>query len=258
MGILNSTPDSFYPDSRASTVDEWLNRAEILLNDGADIIDIGGQSTRPGAELISEEQELERVIKAISSIHARFPEAIISIDTFYANVARKAIEAGASIINDISGGQIDKKMFDVVISLNVPYVLMHMRGTPSTMQQHTHYDNLVDDVLGYFVKQVGELRARGVKDIIIDPGFGFAKTIPQNFQLLRNLSAFSMLDCPIMVGLSRKGTVYKTLGTNPEASLNGTTVVNTIGLMQGASILRVHDVKEARDVIKLYTAYQGE
>ena len=254
MGIINATPDSFFGGSRFNCVDEIVAKAEKMLNDGADILDIGGQSTRPGSELISAEEEIERVVPAIKAIAEKNPEAFISIDTFYSKVAAAAIDAGASIVNDISAGSMDNKMIATVAELKVPYILMHMKGTPQTMQQNTIYENVTLEVLDHFISKTHELQKAGIVDIIIDPGFGFAKTIDQNFVLLKNLSAFKMLDKAIMLGVSRKSTIYKTLGVNADEALNGTTVLNTIGLMNGASILRVHDVKEARETIKLYSA----
>ena len=225
-----------------------------MLNDGADIIDIGGQSTRPGSEMKSADEEIERVVPAIKAIANRSPHAFISIDTFYSKVAIAAVEAGATIVNDISAGSIDNKMIQTIAELKVPYVLMHMKGTPQTMQQNAVYENVTREVLDFFIAKTNELKNAGIVDLIIDPGFGFAKTIDQNFELLKNLSVFKMLDKAIMVGLSRKSTVYKTLGVSADDALNGTTVLNTIGLMNGASILRVHDVKEAKDAVKLFSA----
>ena len=254
MGIINATPDSFFGGSRFNGVDEIVAKAEKMLNDGAGILDIGGQSTRPGSELISADEEIERVIPAIKAIAKKRPEAFISIDTFYSKVAKAAVDAGASIVNDISAGSMDNKMIATVAELKVPYILMHMKGTPQTMQQNAIYENVTLEVLDHFISKTHELQNAGIVDIIIDPGFGFAKTIDQNFELLKNLSAFKMLDKAIMLGISRKSTIYKTLGVNADEALNGTTVLNTIGLMNGASILRVHDVKEAKEAIKLYSA----
>ncbi len=254
MGIINATPDSFFSGSRFNGVDEIVAKAEKMLNEGADILDIGGQSTRPGSELISAEEEIERVIPAIKAIAKKNPKAFISIDTFYSKVAAAAVDAGASIVNDISAGSMDNKMIATVAELKVPYILMHMKGTPQTMQQNAIYENVTLEVLDHFISKTHELQKAGIADIIIDPGFGFAKTIDQNFELLKNLSVFKMLDKAIMLGISRKSTIYKPLGVNAEEALNGTTVLNTIGLINGASILRVHDVKEARETIKLYSA----
>jgi dihydropteroate synthase len=254
MGIINATPDSFFGGSRFNGVDEIVTEAEKMLNDGADIIDIGGQSTRPGSELIPPAEEIKRVVPAIKTITKKFPKAFISIDTFYSEVAVAAVGAGATIINDISAGSMDNKMIETVAELKVPYVLMHMKGTPQTMQQNTTYENVTRDVLDFFIAKTHELKNAGIVDIIIDPGFGFAKTIDQNFELLKDLSVFKMLDKAIMLGISRKSTIYKTLGTSANEALNGTSVLNTIGLMNGASILRVHDVKEAKEAVKLFSA----
>jgi len=257
MGIINATPDSFYAGSRHTGIDAIIEQAERMINDGADILDIGGQSTRPGSEPVDAEEELKRVIGGIDAIHTKFPRAIISIDTYYSLVAKEAIAAGASMVNDIGAGTIDKDLIPLVASLHVPYVLMHMKGTPESMHQSPHYENVTGEVLDYLVKKTKEVRDAGIKDVIIDPGFGFGKTIAHNFELLRNLSVFKMLECPILLGVSRKSTIYKTLGITADESLNGTTVLNTIGLMNGASILRVHDVKEAKEAITLFTACLG-
>jgi len=251
MGIINTTPDSFYEGSRFMDNSAILQQAEQMLHEGADILDIGGQSTRPNSELISEEEELKRVTSAIASLQAHFPEAILSIDTWYARVAAEAVAAGASMVNDISSGMLDHQMLPTVAALKVPYVSMHMKGTPATMQQHTHYDNLVREVLDFFIKKTADCHQAGIQDVIIDPGFGFAKTPAHNFTLLKNLAVFNMLKKPILIGLSRKSTVYKTLGITAAEALNGTTVLNTIGLLNGAHILRVHDVKEAKEAVKL-------
>ena len=250
MGIINVTPDSFYTNSRVSG-DQILKRTEQMLIEGADIIDIGGQSTRPGSKKISKEEELMRVIEPVRLIHKNFPETIISIDTFYADVARKSVEAGASIINDISAGKMDDAMIPTVASLKAPYVLMHMKGTPENMQHEPIYEDVTKEVLDFFIHEIKKLQQAGIQDIIIDPGFGFGKTINHNFELLRNLPVFKITDRPLMIGLSRKSTIYKTLGITAEESLNGTTVLNTIGLMNGCHILRVHDVNEAKEAVKL-------
>jgi dihydropteroate synthase len=256
MGIINATPDSFYGGSRHEGADAVLRQAGQMLKDGASILDIGGQSTRPGSDKLSAEEELKRVIDPVKAIHQHFPEAFISVDTYYSVVAKEAAEAGASIINDISAGTIDDKMIATVASLKTAYVLMHMQGTPQTMQQHTQYENVTKEVLDFFIKKADELRKTGINDIIIDPGFGFGKTISHNFELLRNLSVFKMIGCPVMLGVSRKSSVYKTLGITADEALNGTTVLNTIGLINGASILRVHDVKEAVEAAKLIEEYR--
>ena len=251
MGIINITPDSFYEGSRHQGIEPVLQQAEMMLDQGAAILDIGGQSSRPGSEVVSMAEELARVVAPIEAIHQRFPDAVISIDTYYATVAAAAVAAGAGIVNDISGGSMDADMVPTVARLNVPYVLMHMPGTPQTMQEHAKYDNVTTTVLDFMIAKLGVLRSAGIKDIIIDPGFGFGKTIGHNFGLLRNLKAFSILECPLLLGISRKSTIYKTLGITADEALNGTTVLNTIGLLNGASILRVHDVKEAKEAIEL-------
>lgn len=251
MGILNVTPDSFYKESRENSISGTLEKAREMISLGAKIIDIGGYSTRPGAEDISIEGEIERVIPIIEVLRTEFPEVIISIDTFRSHVAEKAILAGANIINDISGFEIDPKIVDVAAKYNVPYILMHMRGTPRTMQAMTDYENLFKDVSLYLSKKIAELKKAGVNDIILDPGFGFAKTIEQNYELLNNLEAFQLFGKPILAGLSRKSMIYKKLGITPEESLNGTIALNAIALKKGAQILRVHDVKEAVELIDL-------
>lgn len=253
MGIINSTPDSFFEGSRFDGVDEIVNQAGKMLHDGADIIDIGGQSTRPGSQLISAKEEIERVVPAIRAMAKKFPEAFISIDTFYSEVAAAAINAGACIVNDISAGSMDNKIIATVAALKIPYILMHMKGTPQTMQQNAVYENVTREVLDFFITKTHELKKAGIIDLIIDPGFGFAKNIDDNFELLKNLSVFKMLDRPILMGISRKSTIYKTLGINADDALNGTTVLNTIGLINGASILRVHDVKEAKEAVTLFS-----
>ena len=254
MGIINLTPDSFFVGSRSASVQDAVAQAGSMLAQGAAILDIGGQSTRPSAEMVGADAEMERVAPAIEGILQQYPEAIISIDTFHASVAAAAVEAGAAIVNDISGGHLDGAMLPTVANLKVPYICMHMRGTPATMQQLATYQNVVQEVLDYFIERTEACRLAGINDIIVDPGFGFAKTIQHNFTLLKNLSVFKMLNRPLLVGISRKGTIYKTLGVTAEEALNGTTVLNTIGLLNGASILRVHDVKEAVEAVKLVEA----
>lgn len=256
MGIINTTPDSFYEGSRFMDMQAILLQVEKMLLHGADILDIGGQSTRPGSSQVAKEEELERVIPAIEAISLHFPEAIISIDTYHALVAQKAIEAGASIVNDISGGDFDGDMLTTVGRSGVPYVCMHTKGKPDEMQQHAVYEDVAREVLDHFINKIGLCRKAGIKDVIIDPGFGFAKTIRHNFELLRNLNVLQMLDCPVMAGLSRKSTIYKTLGTDAAGALNGTTVMNTIALLNGAHILRVHDVKEAAECRALIMEYK--
>lgn len=254
MGILNITPDSFFAGSRVA-LDETISTAGKMLDEGATFLDIGGYSTRPGAAEVSPAEEADRVLPVIESILTSFPDALISIDTFRASVARQAVESGASLINDVSGGTIDPAMFDTVAelsqSMSVPYILMHMRGTPQTMQSLATYQNLVTDVIDELAIRLVELLALDIKDIILDPGFGFAKTPTQNFELLNHLDAFHVFDQPILVGISRKTTIWKTLNIKADEALNGTTVLNTVALLKGASILRVHDVREAVEAVKL-------
>ncbi|MEQ8924550.1 MAG: dihydropteroate synthase [Fulvivirga sp.] len=252
MGILNVTPDSFYAGSRVGIEKNIIAKATTMVHDGASILDVGGYSTRPGAAEIPLHDEINRVVPAIESIRKELPNVYISIDTFRPEVAKAAFDAGADIINDVSGGEMDSGMFDLLAHINVPYVLMHMRGTPQTMTQHTHYDNLILEIIDYFQKKVTELRSRGIKDIIIDLGFGFAKTVDQNFELLKKLNEFKTLELPVLVGISRKSMIYKSLGTTADNALNGTTALNMIALRNGASILRVHDAKEAAETVKLF------
>ncbi len=251
MGILNVTPDSFYDGLRYTDEASILKQVEKMIAEDADFIDVGGYSTRPGAEEISEEEEVKRVLPAIELIVKNFPDAIISIDTFRSAVARQAINSGASMINDISGGNLDDAMYQVVAELNVPYILMHLRGTPQTMAKQTDYENLLKEITDYFHQRIYQLHQLGVMDIIIDPGFGFAKNVGQNFELLRNLDYLRILGKPVMVGLSRKSMIWRTLKIKAENALNGTTSLNTIALLKGASILRAHDVREAKEVIQL-------
>jgi dihydropteroate synthase len=251
MGILNATPDSFYDGKINNTFDEIIKHASQMVEDGATIIDIGGYSTRPSASDVSIIEELKRVIPVIEKLKTLYPNIIISIDTFRAEVAREAINNGASIINDISAGELDHKMFETVADLNVPYIMMHTRGTPQTMQSLTQYENLIGEIISYFSIKINTLKSLGVNDLIIDPGFGFAKTMEQNYELLQKLPYFKVLELPILVGVSRKSMIYKLLNISPDESLNGTTTLNTIALMQGASIIRVHDVKEAVETVKL-------
>jgi dihydropteroate synthase len=252
MGILNATPDSFFDGGQYQILDKALNRVEEMLQQGATFIDIGGMSSRPGAEIIPVEEELKRVIPLIEAVQMRFPEALISVDTVRSQVAQAAVAAGASIVNDISSGQIDPKMYETVATLQVPYVMMHMQGTPKTMQAQPTYEQVVVDVLDFFVQEVGALRELGVHDIILDPGFGFGKSVSHNYELLANLSAFQVLDLPLLIGVSRKSMICKPLGINPPKALNGTSVLHLAALQQGASILRVHDVREASEVITLW------
>lgn len=257
MGVININQDSFYQGSRHTGLKQILDTAEKMIGDGAAIIDIGGQSTRPGSIQISADEELVKVIPAIEMIRKNFPEIFISIDTYYGRVAKEAVNAGASMVNDISAGCMDGSMADTVATLQVPYILMHMQGQPADMQIKPHYIDVTQEVLDLLIQKVSMLKEKGIKDIIIDPGFGFGKTITHNFTLLKNLSVFKMLELPILLGVSRKSTIYKTLETNADNALNGTTVLNTIGLLNGAHILRVHDVKEAVETVKLFQAYQS-
>jgi len=256
MGIINATPDSFYEGHLKYGKEDILKMAGKMINDGAAILDIGGQSTRPGSKPITIEEELNRVIPVIESVHSKYSGTIISIDTYNSEVAKNAVHAGASLVNDISGGNMDKAMIAAVAELKVPYVCMHMQGTPANMQKEPTYGNVVKEVLDYFISKVDECTRAGIKDVIIDPGFGFGKTIEHNFQLLKKLSILSITNRAILVSLSRKSTIYKTLGITVSEALNGTTVLNTIALLNGASILRVHDVKEAKESITLYNAYK--
>ncbi|HXL54765.1 MAG TPA: dihydropteroate synthase [Chitinophagaceae bacterium] len=255
MGIINVTHDSFYSSGRTATVKDALRKAEQMIAEGAAILDIGGQSTRPGSKLIEPKEEAERVIPVIEAIHKQLPDAIISIDTFYASVAEQSVQAGASIINDVSGGNFDKAMLSTAARLKVPFVCMHIKGTPQNMQQNPVYENVTKEIVDYFIERVDDCAKAGIHDVIIDPGFGFGKTIAHNFQLLRNLSIFKIFGKPILLGISRKSTIYKTLGVTAEEALNGTTVLHTLGLLNGANILRVHDVKEAVEATKLVTQY---
>lgn len=258
MGILNITPDSFYQGSRTPGIDEALRRAEKLLSEGAAMLDIGAYSTRPGAAEVSAPEEAERIVPAIHALVREFPKAILSVDTFRASVAQASIEAGAHIINDISGGDLDPLMFETVARLRVPYILMHMRGTPQTMTGLTGYDDIFGEVLAYFAKRIALLRELHVHDIILDPGFGFAKNAEENFELLSQMEKFSISGLPVLAGLSRKRTIWKTLDITSEEALNGTTVLNTVALMKGAAILRVHDVKEAVEAVKLIQCLKQE
>lgn len=246
MGILNVTPDSFYAESRTSNEEHIAARVQQLMDEGADMIDIGGYSSRPGADDVSPEEEMNRLRRGLRVVRRLYPEVPISVDTFRADVARMCVEEeGADIINDISGGMMDRQMFRTVARLGVPYILMHMQGTPDTMQQAPHYDNLRREVMLYFAERIDRLCQMGAKDIIVDPGFGFGKTLEHNYELFHHLDDFNLFNLPLLVGISRKSMIYKLLGGTPQTSLNGTTVLNTIALMKGAHILRVHDVKEA-------------
>jgi dihydropteroate synthase len=252
MGILNVTPDSFYDGGKYTSDRAIMNQVERMLSEGADLIDVGGMSSRPGAVLIDEELEVKRVIPVVRGILAHFPNTLISVDTIRSSVAREAAAAGAVMINDISAGKFDAKMCSTVAELQLPYVLMHMQGSPEDMQHNPEYSQVTVEVLDFFIQKLGELRALGVKDVILDPGFGFGKTVDHNYQLLTNLSAFSMLDCPVLAGLSRKSMICKVLEVNPSKALNGTTALHMVALQNGARLLRVHDVKEARETISLF------
>ena len=255
MGIINVTPDSFYSGNSAIAPAQYIALAKKMIDEGADIIDIGGQSKRPGSTRLSAGEETDRLLPVITGIRKTFPEILLSADTYHSKVALAAVQAGADIINDISSGEMDHTMIETVASLKVPYICMHMKGRPEIMHVNPSYDNVVKEVLDFFIAKTGECKKAGIADIIIDPGFGFGKNISHNLTLLHGLNVFKMLDRPLLAGLSRKSTIYKTLGTTPFEALNGTTVLNTIALQNGADILRVHDVKEAREVITLVNAY---
>ena len=252
MGILNVTPDSFFDGGKYKDETAIINQVETMLKDGATFIDVGGYSSRPGAADVSIDEELQRVVPIIELILKHFPEILISIDTFRSKVAEQSIKAGAALINDISAGKLDDVMLTTVGKLRVPYIMMHMKGNPKTMQQHTDYDDLVKEVVSYFAERINSVHAEKVNDIIIDPGFGFAKTIEQNYELLNNLELLQILDKPMLAGISRKSMIYKTLDTTSEHALNGTTALHMVALQKGASILRVHDVKEAMECVTLF------
>lgn len=252
MGILNITPDSFYDGGTNQDIVTVVKKAEQMLKDGATILDIGGMSSRPGAAIISVEEELKRVLPVIDAIVKQFPEAILSIDTVQSVVAKAAIESGAALINDISAGKIDNDMYDTVAALGVPYILMHMQGTPNNMQKEPSYESVQLEVLDFLIAELGKLRALGVKDVIVDPGFGFGKQLNHNYQLLKELHIFKIMEVPILAGLSRKSMIYKVLECTPQEALNGTSVLNLVALQQGAAILRVHDVREAMETIRLF------
>ncbi|WP_217606057.1 dihydropteroate synthase [Chitinophaga sp. GbtcB8] len=251
MGIINITNDSFYAESRSRHLQHIIEKAGEHLANGARILDLGAQSTRPGAATIGAQEELDRLLPAIHGIINHYPEVIISVDTYHAAVAEKTVQAGAAIINDVSAGEMDPDMLTTAGRLQVPYIAMHMRGTPATMQKDPQYDNVVREVLDYFIQKTAQCRAAGINDVILDPGFGFGKTIAHNYTLLRGLNLFHILECPVLVGVSRKSMIYRLLNTTPEAALNGTTVIHTLALQQGAHLLRVHDVKEAAETVKL-------
>ena len=251
MGILNLTPDSFYDGGKYKNESEVLSQVYIMLKNEATFVDIGAYSSRPNAEHISEAEELKRLLPIIALIIKEFPEIIISTDTFRSEVAKQSIEAGASLINDISAGKLDENMLQTVANLQAPYIMMHMKGTPQTMQKQADYKNIMKEILFYFSERIDEAKKLGIKDLIIDPGFGFAKNTAQNFEVLKQLELLKLLELPILAGVSRKSMIYKTLENTPKEALNGTTVLNTIALQKGANILRVHDVKEATETIKL-------
>ena len=257
MGIINATPDSFYEHHLQKGLTETIDFAEKMIKEGASILDVGGQSTRPGSIRISAAEEIDRTIPVIENLIKKYPELILSIDTYHHKVAEAAVNAGAVIVNDVSAGNMDKLMLETVAKLQVPYICMHMKGTPENRQSLANYDDVVTEVLDYFIKKISDCEKAGIKDILIDPGFGFAKNAVHNFTLLKNLSAFKMLDKPILVGLSRKATIYKTLGITSGEALNGTTVLNTLSLLNGAAILRVHDVKEAQEAVILMESYKA-
>lgn len=255
MGILNITPDSFYAGSRMQTEAEIAARAQQILDEGAGIIDIGAYSSRPNAENVSPREEMERLRMGLEILRKTQHGAVISVDTFRADVARMCVEEyGVAIINDIAAGEMDTDMFRTVAELNVPYIMMHMQGTPQNMQQHPHYDNLLKEVFLYFAQKVQQLRDLGMKDIILDPGFGFGKTVEHNYELLAHLEEFRVFELPLLVGVSRKSMIYRLLGNTPQDALNGTTVLDTICLLKGADILRVHDVREAVETVKIVEA----
>ncbi|WP_281298532.1 dihydropteroate synthase [Flavobacterium limnophilum] len=252
MGILNVTPNSFFDGGKYKNESEMLSQVGKMLSDGATFIDVGAYSSKPSAEFVSEEEELQRIVPIINLILEYYPETLISIDTFRSEVAQVCIENGAAIINDISAGNLDDNMMETIAKYNVPYIMMHMRGTPETMQKMTSYDNIVKEMLFYFSERVAQARSHGINDLVVDPGFGFAKTLEQNYEVLQKMELFEILELPLLAGVSRKSMIYKTLNSSAEEALNGTTVLNTIALTKGAKILRVHDVKEAMECVTLF------
>ena len=254
MGILNITPDSFFEGSRVVEMDQILRKAEQMLRAGATLLDIGGQSTRPGSERLSAEEECDRVILPIERLSSEFPQAFLSVDTYHAQVAEAAVNAGAHMVNDIGAGLLDSKMLATVSQLQVPYVIMHMKGEPETMQKNTTYQNVLKDVIDFLAERKNACQKQGIRQIIIDPGIGFSKTIEQNFEIIAKLEAFQELDAPLLLGISRKSFIYKTLNTDPAGALNGSTFLHAIGLQKGAKILRVHDVQEAVEAVRLFNA----
>lgn len=258
MGILNVTPNSFFDGGKYKNESEMLSQVGKMLNDGATFIDVGAYSSKPSAEFVSEEEELQRIVPIINLILEYYPETLISVDTFRSEVAQVCIENGAAIINDISAGNLDDKMLETIAKYNVPYIMMHMRGTPQTMQKMTSYDNIVKEMLFYFSEKVAQARSFGINDLIIDPGFGFAKTLEQNYEVLQKMELFEILELPLLAGVSRKSMIYKTLNSTAGEALNGTTVLNTIALTKGAKILRVHDVKEAMECVTLFNKINNQ
>ncbi|HQZ25848.1 MAG TPA: dihydropteroate synthase [Flavobacterium sp.] len=258
MGILNVTPNSFYDGGMYKSSSEMLTKVGKMLSDGATFIDVGAYSSKPSAEYVSEEEELQRIIPIINLILEYYPEALLSVDTFRSEVAKVCIQNGAAIINDISAGNLDDKMLETIAKYNVPYIMMHMRGTPETMQKMTSYEDIVKEILFYFSEKVANARSFGINDLIIDPGFGFAKTLDQNYEVLQKMELFEILELPLLAGFSRKSMIYKTLQSSAEEALNGTTVLNTVALTKGAKILRVHDVKEAMECITLFNKINNQ
>ena len=254
MGILNITPDSFFEGSRVVEMDQILRKAEQMLRAGATLLDIGGQSTRPGSERLSAEEECDRVILPIERLSSEFPQAFLSVDTYHAQVAEAAVNAGAHMVNDISAGLLDSNMLATVSKLQVPYVIMHMKGEPETMHQNTNYQNITKEIIDFLAERKNACQKQGIRQIIIDPGIGFSKTIEQNFEIIAKLEAFQELDAPLLLGISRKSFIYKTLNTDPAGALNGSTFLHAIGLQKGAKILRVHDVQEAVEAVRLFNA----
>jgi dihydropteroate synthase len=253
MGILNITPNSFFDGGKYNNETELLERVQKMLNEGATFIDVGAYSSKPNAEFVSEEEEIARILPVVCLLQKHFPDLLLSIDTFRAEVAKKCIENGAAIINDISAGKLDAKMLETIAEFQVPYIMMHMKGTPQTMQTLTQYDDILKEMLFYFSERIALARSFGINDLIIDPGFGFAKNLEQNFEVMKKLELFQMLELPLLVGVSRKSMIYKSLDISAESALNGTTVLNSIALTKGANILRVHDVKEAVESVRLFT-----
>ncbi|WP_369012865.1 dihydropteroate synthase [Flavobacterium anhuiense] len=258
MGILNVTPNSFFDGGKYKNEDEIISQVDKMLSEGATFIDIGAYSSKPSAEFVSEQEEIDRIVPAIELILKHFPQTLLSIDTFRAEVAKASIESGAAIINDIAAGELDDKMFEIIAQYNVPYIMMHMRGNPQTMQSLTQYDDIIKEMLFYFSEKVQQARSLGINDLILDPGFGFAKTTDQNYEVMQKMELFNLLELPVLAGISRKSMIYKTLNIIPQEALNGTTFLNTIALMKGAKILRVHDVKEAVECVTLFNKMSFE